>query len=919
MLRENQGELSVNVLYGEKKKELNRRVFYVLGAAATALILCVVYAFLKIVPFGSGSIGVMDSSIQYYDFFCFYKDVLRGTGNIYYSFSNQLGQNGMAMFTYYLSSPFNLLVVFFSKSNMDSFMTLVTILKRCTAFVTCAWWLLERFPRLRRPAVFCLSLSYALMSYNIAQADNLMWLDGVYMLPVILLGVYRLVREDNVHFLSLAVGAAILFNWYSAALDCMAAIIWFFAELYLAGKKRRDGALTTLRWIGSMLLGIGISAMWFLPSVVSLLSGKGQAEPNPFAGVIDNPIHTLQNYFIGEPEGIGYASLYCGSLVLIGTLILFASRTGRKGTREKKLAAVLLMVMALMFYWGPGTYVFSMFHQSSYWYRYSYIGSAILIFLAGMGLGGMRERAVCLCAEKVRPEKAGQRRRSASFSGTVRPAALLCLLYAVQTVLVHRSFPASGRRFFASCLLGLMTFAALCVTVSRPAVSARRPDNSARRSEIPARRAAAVILVVVCAAELTLNTFSLTKKHYEPALAAYNTSWQQQEERQIAALQAYDTTYWRAHQLDTRRMTPDRLTLYYDDAFAFRYRSIGTYVSGTSARSMQFLDRLGYVQQGSTLNITNEPVLPGDALLGVKYTLSKTAVPNTIRLANLPAANGNGVYENKAVLPAAFVCKGKGTKKISPVNSSAEPFLWTNEIYSQLMGKQTDVYTPVEVQGRNTPEGVTFTMKQPEGNQVIYGNVPMIKKETVVTVNGKVRTQYGMWESPSVFLVDSGAAAGDTVKVTLRGVSASELYGLSFYAVDTDKLNSVTRELGSRPADISDMNDGHFSCSVNAETGDSLYVSIPYDSGWKVTRNGTVLDNRSLENSLVGDCMYSIPLEKGVNHIEMTYTVPGLTMGLVISSLSLVLLLILTKRSSLPGSRHPHRPRRLRSPRRHRS
>lgn len=65
------------------------------------------------------------------------------------------------------------------------------------------------------------------MEYNMDQASNIMWLDGVYMLPLILLGVSKLVRENKKAFLMGAAGIALLLNWYAAAIDFLFSAIWF--------------------------------------------------------------------------------------------------------------------------------------------------------------------------------------------------------------------------------------------------------------------------------------------------------------------------------------------------------------------------------------------------------------------------------------------------------------------------------------------------------------------------------------------------------------------------------------------------------------------------------------------------------------------------------------------------------------------
>lgn len=60
-----------------------------------------------------------DASVQYLDFYSYFKDVLSGKNNITYTFSKTLGGNNIGVFSYYLTSPFMLLCVF---SKRHSFM-----------------------------------------------------------------------------------------------------------------------------------------------------------------------------------------------------------------------------------------------------------------------------------------------------------------------------------------------------------------------------------------------------------------------------------------------------------------------------------------------------------------------------------------------------------------------------------------------------------------------------------------------------------------------------------------------------------------------------------------------------------------------------------------------------------------------------
>ena len=103
-------------------QDLIKRVL--LSVFLTGFILIVVLLCGGYVPFGEESLATMDASIQYLDFFSFLKDVLSGKNNIFYSFSKMLGGSYFSVFSYYLASPFNFLVVFFEKDNYSQLLCL---------------------------------------------------------------------------------------------------------------------------------------------------------------------------------------------------------------------------------------------------------------------------------------------------------------------------------------------------------------------------------------------------------------------------------------------------------------------------------------------------------------------------------------------------------------------------------------------------------------------------------------------------------------------------------------------------------------------------------------------------------------------------------------------------------------------------
>ena len=69
----------------------------------------------------------------------------------------------------------------------------------------------------------------------------------------------------------------------------------------------------------------------------------------------------------------------------------------------------------------------------------------------------------------------------------------------------------------------------------------------------------------------------------------------------------------------------------------------------------------------------------------------------------------------------------------------------------------------------------------------------------------------------------------------------------------------------------------------------SLYLSVPYDRGWQIYING-----KKTSYNLIDNCLYSLPLKKGDNTIEMRYVCPMLRVGAVISILGILLTITMT-------------------------
>ena len=356
------------------------------------LIMMILYKALAFAPFGERHLATMDANIQYLDFFSYFKDVLVGENDLSYTFGKTLGGNNIAVFSYYLSSPFNLLVVFFEKTELLTFFDIIVALKFGTAAVTFSCFLWGRFQgRVKESIVILLSVCYALSQYNIAQNSNIMWLDGVYLLPLILLGVYKLVRYKKILLLSVSVGLSIIFNWYTGGINCLFSILWFLFELlYLIVEQDKNtwrndiGKVVAvgLRYVCAMILGVMLSASIFLPTVLALQGGRAGFDWYLLDNtLIGNVLTVIQGNTLGAVSGHGKVTLFCGSMGLIGCIGFFFLKS--IPVKNKIVMGAMVGITILLFYWQPFVAVFSLMKGvGSYWYRYSYVGIIVILFIA---------------------------------------------------------------------------------------------------------------------------------------------------------------------------------------------------------------------------------------------------------------------------------------------------------------------------------------------------------------------------------------------------------------------------------------------------------------------------------------------------------------------------------------------------------
>ncbi len=839
------------VVLSRKKQRINNSVITVLICLTCGLlvgVLSVLLLYLKgYVPFGDKSLAYEDAYYQYMDFFAYLKDALNGENNIFYSFSNGLGKSSIGLFAYYLASPLNLLVVLFEKNQMNLFLDILIVIKVSISAVTMSFFLINRFNgRLKTLFVILLAISYAMMQYSWAQCSNVMWLDGVCLLPLLLLAVHYLVYRGNYFYLTFMVGISILIQWYTAGINCLYCIIIFGTELAFISVER--GIFDLLWYIKKVLLygvsmigGICLSACLFLPTILDLRSGKGEVDWEIFNKAFRGNILTaITNYKIGGVSSFTEVCLYCGSVVLIGCIAFFMNSEGEK--KRKAVLAGLVSISLLIIYWQPFFALFSLLKNvKSYWYRYSYVSIFGLIYVAAF-----------FYKDYYMSENRGL---------LLRSSLLFCFVILLTDIIKGEN----DQLTYWTSVIVVVTALVLTATTSRLRL---------------VKKIGGAILAFVLCTELLLNASKLNDKYHLDDAKFYD-DYVVSLNAQIEGIKL-ENEFFRITQCSSKEMQHRGLNINatYDNAMSCNYAGIASYTSCPDQEILDFLERAGYRSQSESMSIINTSILPIDSLLNVKYALLPHNISGYSLIKDPDSLTELAVYENLYQMPVAFTYHGDNGMMGEYIN----PFEYVNDLYSVLAGRKATVFMKEKFETVEQNGAVVYKISRNDDGP-LYGNIPWsnYQQNFSIDVNGCYTQGYSRRLAPSVFDIPE---TDQETSVTYYCSNKPE--NPQFYRTDLNELKRLSELFWSRSANVERFENGLIKMSVFAENGDDLFVSVPWNRGWEIRVNGHVVSAGKIENALM-----SIPLSEGENMIEMKYFIPGLRIGIVISLVTFIIWILL--------------------------
>lgn len=855
------------------------------------IIMCMVFFELKITPFGHRNLLFSDMGAQYIPILENLRHtILNGQFHLF-SFSLGTGSGILPLLTYYVISPFNLLIFLFSAAHLPTAITWIIILKISTIGLSMAVFLRHAFLR-SGWSMLLFSTAFSLCGFVAMYFYDMMWLDALIWLPLVALGLHRIVSRHRYGLYTVSLTATIICNYYLGYMTCLFSVMYF---TYLIIEHQPNPTpfkdvwhmhLAAIRqfMIGSLLAG-GMSMIVLIPTAMGmLLTGKNAMFvanylPTPLFGpevmAQFGPLTgNYQSHLYHAP------SVFMGTLMFLLLIVYFVSPRIR--AVEKRRTMWLLIAMGLSLFVTLFNTIWHMFQQPAGFPFRNVFFFTFLALTTAYRAWQTRPAQTMNDPQKVLALVWGMGLLTIGFlSAQVIPRIWARFLPSYNNDLYLHSQPQFHLLWLA---LGLLLLNTMLLFISE-----WRPIRIG-------------LLGLLLSVELGSNFYAGTQGINFGSQTKFEKAFKQD----AAILNKVHANQPKAnlHRIDYQHSEIGQAYSgaynHYNDAIMFDYPGVSLYSSTLLEQSRVFQHDLGYfsanVRRISTQGYTHLT----DTLLGVKYRLN---AGNTHPVTKLSAYAGIGFAVPKAM---------------TDIQLNDQSAFYNQQRVLNALGAKRDTLDPVTVKSVATRRAKVAEVNSIPDKTYIPG--PRYLQTFTVRVNA---TGLLHGYSPSNTLVYSSLKVnGKSAKPMINADGYRYIFRLGqFTKGQTLKISYITQEPAAGYSNqfvslsqtryaslVTQLKQNRFKLRKNSGaswlSGDvtgtkqksMLYLAIPKTPGWSATVNGhpvkvqSAMHARSVVPIIRNyDGMIALPLQQGKNHVTLTYRTPGLKVGALISAASFII------------------------------
>ncbi len=895
-----------------KKLLLFREIgFIVLSFLLPFIILIIVFSVNKIAltSYDNYTIIMIDMQSEYIAYLRNLKQILLYGDSLIYTNAKVFGGDYLSIFTFYLSSPFNLFAVLFQDKALPLFFVWSSIIKM--SFASMNFYLLGRFTGKFNYHRIMFALGYGLISYSLIYLSNYMWLDGVMILPLVILGLHFLKDGKQYWLYPLAIGYSLMTSWYIGFMVCVFATLYFL-YLFIANFKKEDLYFLKflIRFVVFSLIGGFIAAPYWLTAFIHLSGTKGFSEVPKMkwfsisqfiGGLLENNYTNVK--LITQYNS--YISMFTGIVSVVFFITFFFNK-------EFKLRDRLALLGVFLFYFifSTNTVTAALLHggKEPTWFpgRYSFVIGFLVCYTAS---------------------------RSADESHKLHPAFYSApLLLGIVGILILKFVKHSSvTEYYPLSVVSIILYFTIVVIAFVISLLQVLPLNEKFKKVLPYLPAVFIIAQVVSVYRGTDMVIRTNRSGNNPVLQKYETYLKDDEYQQyFDKIKKYEkendnSPFYRMEATFNRPGNYNRIN---NNPMFYSYNGLSNYSSSSKKDVEGYLYKLGFhynyffgkYENGSTYSI--------NSLLGIKYLLEDTTASqkyktgfldyNTFNKLDLEGREGINYYLNPNVVSLGFLSDkttsyfiNEGTKSGSGNTYWFDHFEYQNQLFRTLDNSiDEDIFKPLPIttvitdieytsdefgtktfKNAKAGEQITFKFNAPSEalvNPVYFGEKNYQQKLSYY-VNGSYIGTYTFQDKgtlPLKGLVDGENSLRiylkeDVEEITIRPELYYEDLTVSKKYLDSLNTNGFVLDKVVNSS-FKKAYKGHINIINNEK---DLIFTIPYESGISVFVDGKKVKTMQKLNVFTAISLRN--LKEGNHKITIQYQDNGLVASIPIFMISI--------------------------------
>ncbi len=795
-----------------------------------------------IAPFGSGSLMIVDGLHQYMPFFSEYYEKLKHGDSLLYSWDTGMGNGFITLWAYYLASPLNLIILLFKKISLNTAVSLIVSLK-----IALSGYTFSKYLRYKREkgvfdvTIIGFSVAYAFSNFVIGYYWNIMWMDCIMILPIVVLGLEKLIKEDDGRLYVISLFYGLFCNYYIGFMLCVFLVMWY---LLYDHKSVKSFFVQGIKFALCSVVAGAMGAIILIPAYLGISNTAS-------AHIVLPEIKTMYGSFVKILETHMYlvepitnqvddsgTNLYCGIAPLLLLIIGLFSRKIPIKNKIKYVVVLAFFVVSfnnefLNYLWHGCHNQYGIPNRFAFLYIFVILalGYEIVVMLKTIDKWYMLSAVIIFLSAIIYSKKA-----SGVFDTKI---------------------------YVLTAVLALVYFGLFFVFRLK---KIRRPIFS-------------YIFAITMLVEVIVNTYV---GFNSTGVVDINNYFSDTEaiEKTTDYLAATDDGLYRVDMLNC---------LMLDEATWHNLKSVGIFGSTVRGDMVTAMSRMGfytganeYLYKGVT-PLTN-------SLFGVKYVIGRTGDYNNIDVNQIDSIDGIEVFENPYPLPIAFRVNDLDTW--SYVGSS--PFDVQNSFCKVATGKG-DIFTTINPEYSLSATNCSATMNvgsvsyersNPTGCKIAVSFVLEEDSNLYANLRGNNIAKIRVYINDSQIAYDRFQIQAYHVGEYPKGTKVTLEYELNDNAdgigtltlgladFDWNAYYNVYESLNQNVMTVTDYDSGYVKGTIDCDQSGDVFTSIPYEEGWTV-----YVDGKEIKTKAIGEAFLGFDIDQGKHDIELKYFPKGMKLG----------------------------------------